>query len=135
MAALFAATYPERTRALALFNPVALSDPTAYGPPLSAIREEWGTREFSDRLLSLGAPALVEDRGAPAESEPLERPFDGVGGIRRTHPLVELRAGRSRMRKPGRRSRARARGRCSGPAAPYGRLSRGSQSFVSAVSS
>jgi class 3 adenylate cyclase len=59
MAALFAATYPERTRALALFNPIAYGSGETV-PPLSVIREEWGTREFSDRLLSLGAPALFE---------------------------------------------------------------------------
>jgi class 3 adenylate cyclase/nucleotide-binding universal stress UspA family protein len=61
MATLYAATYPERTRALVLFHPVV----TRQGPEtlesLSDLRERWGTREFADELLQMGAPTLYED--------------------------------------------------------------------------
>jgi class 3 adenylate cyclase len=65
MAALFAATYPERTRALALFHGVShagmfeeeeLSDET-----LSDLRDRWGTQEYSDELLAYGAPSMAAD--------------------------------------------------------------------------
>jgi class 3 adenylate cyclase/pimeloyl-ACP methyl ester carboxylesterase len=61
MAALFAATYPERTRALALFHPITTGSGTADRPTqegLSALREEWGTQEFSDGLLAHNCPTL-----------------------------------------------------------------------------
>jgi len=68
MAALFAATYPERTRALALFHPVA-HDPAlesaletgAALDTLAELRDEWGTQEFADELLEQGAPSLYAD--------------------------------------------------------------------------
>jgi class 3 adenylate cyclase len=73
MAALYAATYPERTRALALFHPVAhdpalesgLETGEALGE-LAALRDGWGTQEFSDELLEQGAPSLYAD---PKERE------------------------------------------------------------------
>jgi class 3 adenylate cyclase len=61
MAALFAASYPERTRALALFHPVVAGPGTTdreWQEGLSDLRERWGTREFSDELLREGAPTL-----------------------------------------------------------------------------
>ena len=67
MAALYAATYPERTRALVLFHPG--SDVKNYGPDvereLAELREGWGTRAFCDELLQTGCPTLYareEDR-------------------------------------------------------------------------
>jgi len=68
MAALYAATYPERTRALVLFHPVA-HDPVlesaletgAALEELAALRDEWGTQEFADELLAEGAPSLYAD--------------------------------------------------------------------------
>jgi class 3 adenylate cyclase len=64
MAALFAATYPERTRALVLFHPVA-HDPVKEVDPaldqLAALRVKWGTQEFADELLADGAPSLYAD--------------------------------------------------------------------------
>jgi class 3 adenylate cyclase len=63
MAAMYAATYPERTRALVLFHPAP-----DFGPEhdaqaeLADLRERWGTREFSDQLLRGGCPT-VYDRG------------------------------------------------------------------------
>jgi len=64
MAALYAATYPERTRALVLFHPVAYDD-AAHSPETDAeladLRERWGTREFCDELLREAAPSLYAD--------------------------------------------------------------------------
>ena len=55
MAALYAATYPERTRALVLFHPVA-HDPAleseAALDALAGLRDEWGTREFATSFSS-----------------------------------------------------------------------------------
>jgi class 3 adenylate cyclase/pimeloyl-ACP methyl ester carboxylesterase len=68
MAALFAATYPERTRALVLFHPDVLGQGTAdreTQEELNRLREQWGTQEFADELLALGSPSLAaseEDR-------------------------------------------------------------------------
>ena len=61
MAALFAATYPERVRALVLFNPYAV-DEVSGGTlgELAEARERWGTREYSDELLREGCPPLYE---------------------------------------------------------------------------
>jgi class 3 adenylate cyclase len=64
MAALYAATYPERTQALILFHPVA-HNPQAQTEEvrseLAELREWWGTQEYSDKLLAQGAPSLVQD--------------------------------------------------------------------------
>jgi class 3 adenylate cyclase len=64
MAALYAATYPERTRALVLFHPVA-HDPTlqtaAAREDLAMLRETWGTQELADELLEEGIPSLAGD--------------------------------------------------------------------------
>jgi class 3 adenylate cyclase/pimeloyl-ACP methyl ester carboxylesterase len=62
MAALFAATYPERTRALALFHPVANvpDDDEELDADPAELREGWGTQEFSDELLAGIAPSLME---------------------------------------------------------------------------
>jgi class 3 adenylate cyclase/pimeloyl-ACP methyl ester carboxylesterase len=60
MAALYAATYPERVRALVLFHPgsdIAPDDPYAERE-LADLRDRWGTRAFSDELLRWGAPTL-----------------------------------------------------------------------------
>jgi class 3 adenylate cyclase/pimeloyl-ACP methyl ester carboxylesterase len=64
MAALYAATYPERTRALVLFHPLA-HDPQgnseAVRADLAQLRDSWGTQEFSDELLRESAPSLYQD--------------------------------------------------------------------------
>jgi class 3 adenylate cyclase len=62
MAALYAATYPERTRALVLFHPgwgVAADDPEEQRS-LAELRERWGTRSYCDDLLRKGCPTLYE---------------------------------------------------------------------------
>ncbi len=64
MASLFAATYPERTRSLALYHPwIGRSDPRLKRPTeegLLELREMWGTMEAVDRALE-GAPTLAAD--------------------------------------------------------------------------
>jgi class 3 adenylate cyclase len=64
MAALYAATYPERTQGLILFHPVA-HNPEAQSDEVRAelaeLRESWGTQEFCDKLLESGAPSLHAD--------------------------------------------------------------------------
>jgi class 3 adenylate cyclase/pimeloyl-ACP methyl ester carboxylesterase len=67
MAALYAATYPERVRALVLFHPGA--EISNYDPgvevTLAELRDRWGTRAYSDELLQHGCPTLYateEDR-------------------------------------------------------------------------
>jgi class 3 adenylate cyclase len=66
MATLFAATYPERARALIVFHPMV------YGPgldevaqrELAALRDGWGTRMYAERLLAYGAPSDLGDEEA-----------------------------------------------------------------------
>jgi class 3 adenylate cyclase/pimeloyl-ACP methyl ester carboxylesterase len=62
MAALYAASYPDRTRALVLFHPVVDLDPAdpRVQEDLAELREGWGTRAFSDELLLGGCPTLYE---------------------------------------------------------------------------
>ena len=63
MATMFAATYPERTRAVILFNPYAGAQGEELRERLEGLgelRERWGTREFSDELLREGCPPLYE---------------------------------------------------------------------------
>jgi class 3 adenylate cyclase len=53
LCALFAATYPERTRALILYHPHAAAADLPPAPPRSAeeARERWGTPELTDEIL------------------------------------------------------------------------------------
>ena len=67
MAVLFAATYPERTRALVLFHAQAKPDrpaPEAAMRELARLRDNWGTQEFADELLADGCPSLPATRRA-----------------------------------------------------------------------
>jgi class 3 adenylate cyclase len=69
MAAMYAATYPERTSALVLFQPVA-HDPGGHTDEarasLAELRERWGTQEYSDEMFEQTVPSLYPD---PAERE------------------------------------------------------------------
>ena len=64
MAALYAATYPERVRALVLFHPLA-HDPGSQTEEarasLADLRDNWGTTAFCDELMTQTAPSLAED--------------------------------------------------------------------------
>jgi class 3 adenylate cyclase len=64
MAALYAATYPERTSALVLFHPLwgrRSGDEEAERADLRRLRDEWGTQEWCDQLLRWGSPSLADD--------------------------------------------------------------------------
>jgi class 3 adenylate cyclase len=64
MAALYAATYPERTRALVLFHPTLKPPGTEdreVQRELSELRDHWGEQEWCDELLRTGCPSLYED--------------------------------------------------------------------------
>src|SRR5205823_4733314 len=69
MAALYAATYPERTRALVLFHPFAYrpeGQSEFWQARLAELRQRWGTQELSDEMLQDTAPLLYAD---PSERE------------------------------------------------------------------
>src|SRR3954468_16193831 len=63
MAALYAASYPERTTALVLFHPRAVGeahqDSAAVMAEMADLRERWGTRELADDILRDGCPTLL----------------------------------------------------------------------------
>ena len=63
LCALFAATYPERTRALVLYHPHAGPDDlpaVALRSPEEA-RERWGTRAYADEIVDKILPSLAHD--------------------------------------------------------------------------
>lgn len=62
MAALYAATYPERVRALVLFHPGPdfAEDDAEAQRDLADLRDRWGTRAYSDELLLHGCQTLYE---------------------------------------------------------------------------
>jgi class 3 adenylate cyclase len=63
LCALFAATYPERTRALVLYHPhAAPSDlPQAALRSADEARERWGARELTDEIARAIIPSLADD--------------------------------------------------------------------------
>jgi class 3 adenylate cyclase/pimeloyl-ACP methyl ester carboxylesterase len=64
MASFYAATYPERTRALVLFHPVAhnpAAQTEAIREDLGRLRDTWGTQELADEILEEGSPSLAGD--------------------------------------------------------------------------
>jgi class 3 adenylate cyclase/pimeloyl-ACP methyl ester carboxylesterase len=65
MATLYAATYPERTIALVLFQP-AWADEREEGAraTLEALRENWGVQEWCDNLLREVSPELAQDEAS-----------------------------------------------------------------------
>ena len=70
LAAMHAATYPERTRAIALFHPSAHAEGMAARSEdderdLAELRERWGSQDYCDALLEHTCPTLLardEDR-------------------------------------------------------------------------
>jgi class 3 adenylate cyclase/pimeloyl-ACP methyl ester carboxylesterase len=66
MATLYAATYPERTIALVVFQPSARGGhwegPEAMEEELRKLREGWGTQAWSDDLLRQIAPTLAKSQ-------------------------------------------------------------------------
>ena len=63
LSALFAATYPGRTRALVLYNPFASPADLPLAPPRSPeeARERWGTRELCDEITRTILPSMAGD--------------------------------------------------------------------------
>jgi class 3 adenylate cyclase len=61
--ALFAATYPERTRALVLYNPhtAPASMPAGYRRQLEQVERGWGTREYHTEIARTVNPTLAAD--------------------------------------------------------------------------
>jgi len=139
MAALYAATYPERTRALVLFHPLvrgeAVDDPERVHK-MADLRERWGTQAFSDEILEEGCPTLYEDADArrwfanwqrvgasPADAYALNRAFvetdltDVLPAIRVPTLVLYRRApGGGRIRQSRSPRKFPARGRCVSPA-------------------
>jgi class 3 adenylate cyclase len=66
MATLYAATYPERTIALVLFQPSPHAghweDEDEARAELQRLRDHWGTQEWCDALLRTSAPSLAESQ-------------------------------------------------------------------------
>jgi class 3 adenylate cyclase/pimeloyl-ACP methyl ester carboxylesterase len=68
MASLFAATYPERTTALILFQAASKgaadldTDAEETARVLADLRDRWGTKTFSDELLADIAPSLAANQ-------------------------------------------------------------------------
>ena len=60
MAALYAATYPERTQAIVLFHPMTQAPYNEEDTEFARIRTEWGTQSFSDEMLAYNVPAWVD---------------------------------------------------------------------------
>ena len=64
MAALYAASYRERTTALVMFHPSAVGDAhqdsAAAMAEMADLRERWGTRELADEILREGCPTLLQ---------------------------------------------------------------------------
>src|SRR4029450_7252736 len=65
MATLYAATYPERTIALALFQPSARGGhwEEDASEELLELRERWGTQDYADKVLRDSAPTLAASAG------------------------------------------------------------------------
>jgi class 3 adenylate cyclase/pimeloyl-ACP methyl ester carboxylesterase len=63
LTALFAATYPERTRALVLHHPHASPIDLPLAPPQTPeeARERWGTLELSDEVIGTMWPSMAHD--------------------------------------------------------------------------
>ena len=63
LSALFAATYPGRTRALLLYNPFASPSDLPLAPPRSPeeARARWGTRELCDEITRTIFPSRAGD--------------------------------------------------------------------------
>ncbi len=62
LCSLFAATYPDRTRALILYHPYhSVSDIRAAPRSAEEARERWGTPELSDEIARAIYPSLADD--------------------------------------------------------------------------
>jgi pimeloyl-ACP methyl ester carboxylesterase len=105
MAALYAATYPERTAALALFHPQArgegIESPDVIAW-LADLRDRWGTDELAEEIMADECPSLLsseDDRrwfsnylrvgASPAVAYALNRAFEETD-LRAMLPAVRV---------------------------------------------
>jgi class 3 adenylate cyclase len=105
MAALYAATYPERTTALAMFHPRAYGggvENADIAMTLADIRDRWGTDALADEIMQEGCPSLLsseDDRrwfanylrvgASPAVAYALNRAFEEID-LRDVLPAVRV---------------------------------------------
>jgi class 3 adenylate cyclase len=105
MAALYAATYPERTTAVALFHPRAHGDGVEkpdVAISLADVRDRWGTDALADEIMHEGCPSLMssdDDRrwfanylrvgASPAVAYALNRAFEEID-LRDVLPAVRV---------------------------------------------
>ena len=105
MAVLFAATYPERTTALALFHPSAIPDTSPdRDEELRRLREGWGTQEYMDELLQSASPTLYargeQDRLWFANWERVSLSPAFAYALNRAHAETDLRPVMPAVRAP-----------------------------------
>jgi class 3 adenylate cyclase len=105
MAVLYAATYPGRTKALALFHPdVAPESADRIDEELRGLREGWGTQEFMDSLLQRVCPTLYargeEERLWFANWERVSLSPDFAYALNRANQETDLRPVMPAVRAP-----------------------------------
>jgi class 3 adenylate cyclase len=105
MAVLYAATYPERTRALVLFHPIAFPDSgDEVDEDLRRLREGWGTQEYMDELLQFASPTLYargeQDRLWFANWERVSLSPAFAYALNRAHAETDLRPVLPAVRAP-----------------------------------
>jgi class 3 adenylate cyclase/pimeloyl-ACP methyl ester carboxylesterase len=105
MAMLYAATHPERTKALALFHPNAAPESAdRIDDELRGLREGWGTQEFMDSLLQRVCPTLYaageEERLWFANWERVSLSPAFAYALNRAHEETDLRPVMPAVRAP-----------------------------------
>jgi len=105
MAMLYAATYPERTKALILFHPSASPDTSDdLDEDLRRLREGWGTQEYMDDLLRTAGPTLYargeQDRLWFANWERVSLSPAFAYALNRAHAETDLRPVMPAVRAP-----------------------------------
>lgn len=106
LAALFAATYPERTTALALFHPTLTSveESPESTRELIALRDGWGSRAYMESLLQQSSRTLyergTEDRDWFANWERVSLSPGFAYALNRAHAETDLRPVLPAIRAP-----------------------------------
>jgi class 3 adenylate cyclase/pimeloyl-ACP methyl ester carboxylesterase len=105
MAVLYAATHPERTKALALFHPAAAPESAdRIDEDLRGLREGWGTQEYMDALLKRVCPTLYargeEERLWFANWERVSLSPAFAYALNRAYQLTDLRPILAAVRVP-----------------------------------
>jgi class 3 adenylate cyclase len=104
MAVLFAATYPERTRALALFHPSGSPESGDVEAELRPLRDGWGKQEYMDELLQDSCSTLFargeQDRLWFANWERVSLSPTFAYALNRAHAETDLRPIMPAVRAP-----------------------------------